>query len=282
MSLLPFCSLPLFYFYPEYQGLCPRWRCSSPAQHLFGPLPGQELMCSSRDAATMVAGNYLCHICLLKWVGLMWEGEHWHVDMKTPEWGCEGGPGLTHRWSPSSLWSALIHSWTILQMPFSALGAGMLLEDHIGQNSTCRITFCVFLTTESSLRTEVTGYLPWADTSRSEEPGGLQSMETQRVRTDWMTEQKTHTGRSRPMKGGEIAHCTWLTPNPPSPHSPPSHPFLLICWGVNRSVSMHLSIDALFKAKKLEQNRAFCSPARTPGHPSGWNLREWSQQPGPE
>ena len=114
----------------------------------------------------------------------------------------------------------------------------MLLEDHIGQNSTCRITFCVFLTTESNLRTEVTGYLPWADTSRSEEPGGLQSMETQRVRTDWMTEQKTHTGRSRPMKGGEIAHCTWLTPNPPSPHSPPSHPFLLICWGVNRSVNI--------------------------------------------
>ena len=183
----------------------------------------------------------------------MWEGEHWHVDMQTPEWGCEGGPGLIHCWSPSSLWFALIHSWTILQMPFSALGAGMLLEDHIGQNSTCRITFCVFLTTESSLRTEVTGYLPRADTSRTEEPGGLQSMETQRVRTDWVTEQKIHTGRSRPMEGGEIAYCTWLTPNPPSPYSPPSHPFLLICWGVNRSVSMRLSIDALFKAKNMSR-----------------------------
>ena len=57
MSLLPFCQLPLLYFYPEYQGLCPRWRCCCPAQQLIRPLPSKELVCSSRDAATTVAGR---------------------------------------------------------------------------------------------------------------------------------------------------------------------------------------------------------------------------------
>ena len=57
MSLLPFCPLPLLYFYTEYQGLCPRWSFSSPVQHLSVLVSGKQLVCSSRDAATTVAGS---------------------------------------------------------------------------------------------------------------------------------------------------------------------------------------------------------------------------------
>ena len=96
------CPLLLLYFYPEYQGLCPRWSCSSPAQHLFGPGPGKQLMWSSRDAATMVAGS-LPVSYLSSEVG----GANVRVGALTgwyevSSWECKGGPGLTHCWSPSS------------------------------------------------------------------------------------------------------------------------------------------------------------------------------------
>ena len=82
------------------------------------------------------------------------------------------------------------------------------------------------------------GYSPW-NLKESEQ-------------TEWLSRQ-THTGRSWTMEGGEIAHCTWLTPNPPSPHSTPSGLSLPICWGVHRSVSIRLSIDALFKPKNVSR-----------------------------
>ena len=47
--------------------------------------------------------------------------------------------------------------------------------------------------------------------------------------------------QARILEWGAIAFsacCTWLTPNPLFPHFPPSHLFLPICWGVNRSVNI--------------------------------------------
>ena len=148
-SILP---TPFTLFLPRISGFVPQWRFFPPAQHLFGPVPSKQLVCPAERLPQQLQETYLCQSCLLKWVGLMWD--HWHVDMKTAAWGCKGGPGLTHCWSLAVLWSALIHPQTILHVPCSAVGAGMLLEDHIGQNSTCRITFCVFTRpqTESSLR----------------------------------------------------------------------------------------------------------------------------------
>ena len=84
--------------------------------------------------------------------------------------------------------------------------------DHTGQNSTQRITFC-FLTrpqTESSLESYFLGILAKADRSRTEEPGGLQSLGSQRVRWDWVTEQ-IHTYKQKQdnkVMGFHIAHAT--------------------------------------------------------------------------
>ena len=128
MSLFPFCTLPLPYFNPEYQSLCPRWSCSSPAQHLFGIVPGKQLVCSSRDAATMVAGSLPVSYLSSEVGGNNVRGGALTGRYEVSSWGCKGGSGLTHCWSPSSLWSALIHSWAIHHVPCSALGAAMPLE----------------------------------------------------------------------------------------------------------------------------------------------------------
>ena len=81
------------------------------------------------------------------------------------------------------------------------------------------------------------------------------------------------------MECGEITCCTWLTPNPLFPHFPPSHLFLPICWGVNRSVNICLSIDALLQGHKHEQNLLLCSPAHFLEHRSGQHSGGWNQQP---
>ena len=144
------------------------------------------------------------------------------------------------------------------------------LSDHTGQNSTHRITFCVVTRpqTESSLRIVLPGHFTQTNRSRTEEPGGLQSMGIQSVRPDKLLSRHTRTDRSRTMEGGKITR-TWLTSNPPVPHSPPSGLFLHICWVVNRSVNTCLSVDALLQGYKCEQTLPFCSPAPPPGHPGG-------------
>ena len=128
MSLFPFCTLHLLYFNPEYQSLCPRWSCSSPGQHLFGTVPGKQLVCCSRDAATMVAGSLPVSYLSSEVGGANVRGGAFTGIYEVSSWGCKGRSGLTHCWSPSSLWSALIHSWTIHHVPCSALGAGTSLE----------------------------------------------------------------------------------------------------------------------------------------------------------
>ena len=203
MSLLPFCPLPLLYFYTEYQGLCPRWSFSSPVQHLSVLVSGKQLVCSSRDAATTVAGSLPVSYLSSDVGGANVRGGALIGRYEVSSWGCKGGSGLTHCWSPNSLWSALIHSWTIHHVPRSALGAGMPLEWlYCTEFHTLNH---ILLSHETTDWVKLENHTSWASSPKQTETGqrspvvyspwGLKESD----QIEWLS-RHTHTGRSRTIR----------------------------------------------------------------------------------
>ena len=124
-SLLP---TPFTLFLPRISAFVPQMVLLFPSSKSLWTSARKELVCSSRDAATMVAGSLPVSHLSSEVGGANVRGRALTGIYEASSWGCNGGPGLTHCWSPSSLWAALIHSWTIHLVPCSALGAGMPLE----------------------------------------------------------------------------------------------------------------------------------------------------------
>ena len=275
-SILP---TPFTLFLPRISGFVPQWRFFPPAQHLFGPVPSKQLMCPAEMLPQQLQETYLCHSCLLKWVGLMWE--HWHVDMKTAAWGCKGGPGLTHCRSPSS---PLICCHPPTDYPSCALQCCRCWDASWGPYWTkfhLQNHVLCFHETTDRVKFEDRSHCSFALSRYKQDRGAWWTAVhgVSKSQTRWSDSADMH---SQAMEGGEITRCTRLTPNPPFPHSLPTGLFLPIWLYVNRSVSILLSIDALLQGHKHEQMQSFCSLAHLPGHHSGQHSGEWNQHPRPE
>ena len=149
------------------------------------------------------------------------------------------------------------------------------LSDHTGQNSTLESQSSSHETTD---RVKFENRIYWAFSPKQTEAGqrslvvyspwGLKESD----KTEWLSR---HTRTGRTMRGDEITHCTWLTPNPPFPHS------LFLCsytsaWH-KRFVGILFSIDAILQGQKHEHTLTFCSPAHPPGQLSGQHSGGWSQ-----
>ena len=208
-------------------------------------------------------------------MGLMWE--HWHVDMKTAGWGCKGGPGPTHCWSPGS---PLICSHPPSDQPSRAMQCSRCWDASWGPHWTKfhpRITFCVFTRpqTESSLKTEVTVHLSWADTSRTEEPGELQSMGCQ-SQTVWRD--SADTQHSEKQDSGRQGDYTLYGTGPKSSISslPSFSPVLAHLLGC-KQICEHLSFHRCPSARSQTwADSAFlqpCSFSWAPFWPAFWGMK---------
>ena len=92
------------------------------------------------------------------------------------------------------------------------------------------------------------GILTKTDRNRTEEPGGLQSMGSQRVRSDWVTEQ-THTYRQKQDNKVMRFHIAHGWPQILHFHTPLFSFVLTLQLCINRSVGILLSKDAILKSK---------------------------------